>query len=259
MDIASLILIPIGLLISIVSAAIGIGGGSLLVPLFHLAYSLEMRFAVGSASLGVLALGMFGSLKYYRSGYISKKLGLLVASTVIPASMLGAYLTVIINSEVLAFIFSIVLFYAAIRMFILRIPEEGATDTSIHNVHWKYIPIYLVIGVLSGMLGIGGGAMLIPVFILIQRIHTRIAIATSTLIILFRTLFTVPVYYMVNNIIFEYAIPIMIGMGIGAYMGAFISVRTRTPILRKIFGLFLGFISLRMAYPLIINILSFII
>jgi hypothetical protein len=255
MDFTSIMLISLGILISIISAAIGIGGGSLLVPLLHLGLSLDMRFSIGSASLGVLALGLFGSLKYYRSGYVSKRLGLLVAVTVIPSSMIGAYLTSIINSDILAFIFSLILFYVAVRMFILRIPEETEADTSTHNVRPIYIPIYVIIGLLAGMLGIGGGAMLIPFFILIQKIHTRIAIATSMLIIMIRSVFTVPVYYLVNNIILEIAVPIMIGMALGAYVGAQFSIRTRTPVLRKIFGVFLGFVSIRMAFPLIVALI----
>ncbi len=104
-------------------------------------------------------------------------------------------------------------------------------------------------GVASGLLGIGGGSVMVPVMSLLVGIPMHIAVATSAFMIVFTSSSAAVTHFLQGNVVLEYAVALALGSVIGAQVGARLARRIRAGRLRKVFGLFLFLIGLRMAVP----------
>ncbi|MGQ9551704.1 MAG: TSUP family transporter [Candidatus Bathycorpusculaceae bacterium] len=101
-------------------------------------------------------------------------------------------------------------------------------------------------GLASGLLGIGGGALLVPIMTLAMTMSINIAIATSMFTMIFTSISGVIQHYTLGNTRFEYAIPIALGTVVGAQLGTYASKRLLCRSLSRIFGIMLIAVSIQM-------------
>ncbi|MFQ6068359.1 MAG: sulfite exporter TauE/SafE family protein [Candidatus Bathyarchaeia archaeon] len=257
----------LALLIGIIAAMLGIGGGVFIVPALKL-LPLSTKFTLDIAGGTSLAMIFFKALSssssYARQKRIDYKVGLLLATATIPGAALGRYLAEIVPEELLVLIFAMFLLYAASRMifnyslgnFKLQInPRRGWRRRLIdsYGKTFEYIvdiklglPLSFLAGVSSGLLGIGGGALMVPILHFALSFPIHLAVATSVFIMVFTSIsgFAVAVYY--ERVEFSYAFLLIFGVIAGAQIGAYVSKHVSSKNLRRIFGLILVFVSLRM-------------
>jgi hypothetical protein len=108
------------------------------------------------------------------------------------------------------------------------------------------MPISFFAGFFSGLLGIGGGTLMVPIlhFVLCFPIH--LAVATSAFTMIFTSISGVTTHLVLGNVRFDYALLLSVGVILGAQIGAYAAKRTSSKNLRRIFGVVLVVISLRM-------------
>ncbi|MCK4475033.1 sulfite exporter TauE/SafE family protein [Candidatus Bathyarchaeota archaeon] len=263
--IESLLLPFLGVLIGIVAAMLGIGGGVFTVPLLTLLplYELSATEAVGTSLATIIFTSLASTANYSRQKRIDYKTGLILAAATIPGAWVGAYLTSIIEERMLGLIFGFFLIFVALRMIfkfgflslqrlstgrgVQRriVGSDGSVFEYDANVRLG-LALSFFGGFASRLLGIGGGSVLVPIMTLAMCIPMHVTVATSMFIMVFTSMSGVVQHFLSGNVRFEYALPLALGTVFGAQLGAHVSKRVSAGNLRRIFGVVLIFISVRM-------------
>jgi len=262
LDVAPL-LAALGFLIGTVAAMVGIGGGVFIVPALTLIYGFNSHNAVGTSLTVIVFTSLASTYRYFKQRRIDYKVGLASAVTTVPGAFAGAYLTSLISSKMLGVIFAFFLLFVAFRMlFNLNLTGPRTFKTwrgwrrklvdSDGNV-FEYdanivIGSFLSFlgGLSSGLLGIGGGALIVPILNLVVHLPIHITIATSMFIMIFTSISGVFTHIYLNNVNFEYAACLAIGVIFGAQLGAYTAKRTSAKLLKRIFGVVLIIIDVRL-------------
>ena len=258
------ILLPIfGFLIGTVASMIGIGGGVFIVPLLTLSYEFFPAEAVGTSLATIIFTSVASTVIYSRQKRIYYKTGMVLASTTVPGAFAGAYLTSILEARLLGLIFGVFLLLVAFRMILnvslFRTKHSNVEKTARRPLVTSESSLYksgkkILLGVVlsffaglsSGLLGIGGGSLMVPIMTLGMGIPIHITVATSMLIMIFTSTSGVIQHFSLGNISFEYVLLLVLGTIFGAQIGAYTSRRISSRNLRRIFGIILILISIRM-------------
>jgi len=272
MSIFEAVLLPIfGLFVGIAAAMLGIGGGVFVVPalqLLPLSLTFSPQLAAGT-SLGMIVFKALSSTGgYAQQRRIDYKVGLLLAIVTIPGALLGAIMTEVISKELLIAIFALFLLYVASRMIFSY--SSGTRSSSRPKTGWtrhlidsdgkafKYttniklgLPLSFLAGLSSGLLGIGGGALMVPILYFALSFPMHIAVATSGFTMVFTSISAVTTHLYLGNVQFGYTILLSVGVIVGAQIGTRVSKRVSSKNLKKIFGLLLIIVSIRMFLELL--------
>ncbi len=255
-------LLPVlGFLIGTVASMVGVGGGVFIVPLLALFYGFSPSHAVGTSLATIVFTSLAATLNYSRQNRIYYKTGLLLALTTVPGSLVGAYLTSIIEERLLGLIFAIFLFFVAFRMIFKlnfsrrqRLAGEKNEETidsedSLLRAKNKFsqgVALAFFAGISSGLLGIGGGSVMVPIMALALKMSMHITVATSMFTMVFTSTSGLVEHFRLNNVDLTYALLLVLGTIFGAQLGAYTSKRISGIGLRRIFGVVLILVSLRM-------------
>jgi hypothetical protein len=262
-----MIFLPIlSLFVGIIAAMLGIGGGVFIVPaLQFLPLSIEFtpQMAAGTSLAMIVFKALSSTSRYTRQKRIDYRIGLLLATVTIPGAFVGAYLTAVIPTDLLILIFALFLLYVASRMiFNYSLGDFKALSAgkgwrcrlvdSDGNI-FEYVanmtigmPLSFLAGVSSGLLGIGGGALMVPILHFALCFPMHLAVATSVFTMIFTSLSGVATHISLGNVQFDYALVLVVGAVLGAQIGAHVVKRVSSKNLRRIFGVVLVLVSLRM-------------
>lgn len=257
-----LILPLVGFLIGIIAALTGIGGGVFIVPLLTLFYSFLPANAAGTSLTTIVFTALAATLTYSRQKRVLYKIGLLLALVTVPGGVLGAYLTTQVPANLLGISFGFFLIsFIALPMSInaynirkkLSMAFEADRVAGKSDVHSNFPQTVLLAasmsflsGIASGLLGIGGGALLVPILTLIVGIPMHFATATSMFTITFSSSFGAAQHYLAGHTNLEYVLLLALGTVVGAHFGAHTSTRISSKNLRQIFSIVIFVVGLQM-------------
>ena len=236
---------------------LGLGGGVFLVPLLTLFFGIDPKVAVGASAVCVVTNSVVGSSVHIRSGFTNLKLSMLLQVTTATGAIVGALVALRVDASVINVVLGVVLIYSALSMLRQRRLEPQApakeapdpfhlrasfVDPATHRMI-EYLPIRiepgLVIsggaGVLSGMLGIGGGAIQVPLMNLLMRAPVKAAAGTSSFMVGMTAVATAAVFYAHDQIDPRVVVPAMIGIFLGAKLGSQLTRRIQTQRLVLVF------------------------
>ncbi len=259
-------------LIGIVAAMVGIGGGALMVPLMILLLGVEPHKAVGTSLHVIILTATSSTIAYYLQRRIDFKVGLLMPLVTIPGSILGAYTTKFISPKGIVGVFGAFLILIALKMLTSggkgkssnveknsspKDVDEGKKDLRTlvdrEGKIFTYRPklkagllLGFSAGFASGFLGIGGGALMVPILNLVVGLPIHLAVATSMFIMLFSASFGATTHFLMGNLIPEYVVLLGAGVILGAQIGARTAKKLRASRLRTAFAIVLIFTGLRM-------------
>ena len=249
-----LIAAMLGLLIGIVASVLGIGGGVLLVPMLHILLGLEMHEAVGTSLFVILFLASSAALSYSHKKLTLWKLALVFECGSVPGAYVGAFTSYIAPSGLLKIAFSILLLYISTRMWRGKKTsrnggeaiKRGNPRLSEPKTILLLVLLGFVAGFLSGLLGIGGGVVKVPIMSLLLGIPMHSSVATSALMVAITTLTGSATHLVMGGVRYDVGLWLIPSVILGSYLGTRISVRLRSIILSRIFSLLLAFIAVRM-------------
>lgn len=255
-----LILPLLGFLAAIVAVMTGVGGGVFFVPLLTLAYGLVPAHAVGTSLLVIVFSGLSASLGYAKQKKIFFRTGLLLAVATVPGTVVGAFLTSILSSDVLGLIFGVFLSIVAIRIISVSkvFRKRKAEQVNLKVVESEHelfenktrfamgFGLSFFAGLVSSLLGIGGGVLLVPIMALVMLMPIHVVVATSMFTMIFTSLSGVAQHYTLGNIDFSYALLLAVGAIVGAQVGAWLCKRISGESLRIIFAVVLIIVSVQM-------------
>jgi hypothetical protein len=270
-------LVGTGLIAGLLGSMLGVGGGLIMVPVLTLALHLPMQVAVGSSLVSIVANACTAAGVYTRSRLTNVKLGLLLETTTIPGAIIGGFAATVIPPSILSALFGLVLIYVAYTMMVRKyLASENDTadapaqlDKSSNNLSASLTDSYrdqkldkiitykvnhlpaglgggFFAGVLSSLLGVGGGIIKVPIMHLVMGVPMKAAIATSTLMIALTAATGAFIYQYYGNLQPFIIAPLVIGIVIGSRIGVELTQRTGGLWLRRIFGVFLLLVAILM-------------
>lgn len=176
-------LAAIGLVVGFFSGLFGVGGGIVLVPLLIVVVGFDQRRASGTSLAAVLPTAVSGMIAYASHGSVNWIAGALLAAGAIVGSLLGTWLLHHTRQKVLRWIFVIFLLIVAARLFFL-VPNREMDLSFTPWVVAALLALGFITGVLSGLLGIGGGVFIVPALMIGFGISDLVAKGTSLLMMI---------------------------------------------------------------------------
>jgi len=243
-------LLPVfGFLIGIIASMTGVGGGIFIVPILTFFYAFIMSSATGTSLTSIIFTAIASTLNYAKQKRIYLKTGATLIITTAPGAYLGAWLATIMEERMLGLVFGAFLILVAIRMIISALRTKAQkqaqsvrTDTELlHSGKTIIIGAGLSFfgGVASGLLGIGGGTLVVPILIVAMGMPIHYATATSMFTMIFTSISGVARYVQSDLINFPVALLLAAGTVVGAQVGAYTSKKISGRNLGLIFGIML--------------------
>ena len=231
---------------AMLGSMIGVGGGFIIVPFLSIFVGFNVKEAVALSLLSIVANSLSATVIYVKEDLVNFKLGLLLETSTMIGAIVGANILLLINESLLEIIFGLVLILASYRMIkgaSLKEPEELilTIKKKISGVSASFLA-----GLASGMLGIGGGLLKMPILVLLLSTPTRVAIGTSVFMISITTVTGAYIYFSNKLINFYYGAVAVIGAYLGAQIGSRLSLKVKTSQLKRIFGFILLIFSVIM-------------
>ena len=244
------LLVIFGFLIGILASLTGIGGGVFIVPILTLFYAFVVNAATGTSLTTIIFTAIASTINYAKQKRIYYKTGLILVITTAPGAYLGAWLATIMEERLLGLIFGVFLILVATRTAITVArkktqDKQSPAKTDSEIIHsGKTIAIGVGLGffggVASGLLGIGGGTLIVPIFAIALGMPIHYAIATSMFTMIFTSISAVTKYYQSNFINFPVALTLAAGSIIGAQVGAYTSKKLSSRNLTLAFAIILA-------------------
>lgn len=247
----------------------GLGGGVIIVPLLTLVFHVDIRYAIGASLISVIATSSGAAAAYVKEGYTNIRIGMLLEVATTIGALVGAYLAGIISTSLLAVIFGLVLLYSAYLSskkkelhdftseghplsYRLRLnssyPDAG--EELMYNVHGvpQGFGIMGLAGILSGLLGIGSGAVKVLAMDHAMKLPFKVSTTTSNFMIGVTAAASAGVYLQRGYIDPTLTMPIMLGVLVGSLLGSKFLIRTNVPLLRRIFATVIVIMAVEMIY-----------
>ena len=261
------IVFGVSLLAGLVGALLGLGGGIIVVPALTLLFGINIRWAVGASIVSVIATSSGAAAAYVRQHMTNLRVGMFLEIGTTTGAITGAFLAGHIPVRWLFVIFGVMMGYSALEMFRNRhgaesrpVPPDKLADKL--NLHGSYydqvldqqidyrvthtmigVALMYVAGCVSGLLGIGSGALKVPSMDLAMRLPIKVSTATSNFMIGVTAAASAGVYFMRGDIVAPIAAPVAAGVLIGATGGSLLLPRLHNRLIRKAFVLVLLWIS----------------
>lgn len=247
----------------------GLGGGVVIVPLLTLVFGVDIRYAIGASLISVIATSAGAASAYVKEGYTNIRIGMFLEIATTMGALLGAFLASRIHTSLLAVIFGVVLVHSAYLSSRPRRdnPESDRPDKLASRLgldgsfpavdgqqayHVYAVPagfsLMFLAGSLSGLLGIGSGAVKVLAMDHFMRIPFKVSTTTSNFMIGVTAAASVGIYLNRGYIDPGLSMPVMLGVLIGALLGSRILVKTRTSRLRIFFSIVIVLLAVEMIY-----------
>ena len=247
----------------------GLGGGVVIVPLLTLAFGVDIRYAIGASLVSVIATSSGAAAAYLKEGFSNIRVGMFLEVATTIGALSGAFLTTRIPTAAIAIIFGVVLLYSAWTSAkpIAEVPIEEKPDrlATLLRMDGSYptpdgvrayrvggVPagfgLMYVAGVLSGLLGIGSGAIKVLAMDRAMRIPFKVAATTSNFMIGVTAAASAGIYLHRGYLDPGLAMPVMLGVLLGALVGARILPTAKVRTLRLVFGVAIAAVAIEMIF-----------
>ena len=248
-------------------ALTGLGGGVIVVPALTLALGVDIKYAIGASLVSVIATSSGAAAAYVREGFSNIRIGMFLEIATTIGAIVGAFLAGRFSTHALAIIFGLVLIQAAYQSFKsppgdvlvesdslarrLRLASSYPVGGKKEGYGVRNVPagfsIMFGAGALSGLLGIGSGAVKVIAMDRAMRIPFKVSTTTSNFMIGVTAAASAGLYLSRGFIDPRVAMPVMLGVLGGALLGAKVLVHAHVRTLRMVFA----FVILALAIEMI--------
>jgi len=257
------------LLAGFLGSLTGLGGGVVIVPLLTLAFGVDIRYAIGASLVSVIATSSGSAAAYVKEGFSNIRIGMFLEIATTIGAIFGAFIAAKTPTAAIAIIFGIVLLYSAAvstrkrgdtdpgrkpdpLATKLRLNGSYPSDNGIQHYQVRRVPLGFGImfgaGALSGLLGIGSGAVKVLAMDEAMQIPFKVSTTTSNFMIGVTAAASAGVYLSRGYIDPGLAMPVTLGVLAGSLLGARLLVHTKTHVIRILFAIVIAFLGIEMIY-----------
>ncbi len=247
----------------------GLGGGVIIVPLLTLAFGVDIRYAIGASLVSVIATSSGAAAAFLKEGFSNIRVGMFLEIATTVGALCGAYLATRIPTAAIAIIFGIVLLYSAWTSIkpvtevpiqetegrfarLLKLDGTYPTPEGIRAYHVRGVPLgfglMYVAGALSGLLGIGSGAVKVLAMDRTMSIPFKVSTTTSNFMIGVTAAASAGIYLRRGYLDPGLAMPVMLGVLLGALVGARILREAKVRTLRIVFSIAIAAVAVEMIF-----------
>jgi len=252
----------------------GLGGGVIIVPLLTIGFGVDIRYAIGTSLISVIATSSGAASAYVKEGILNIRVGMFLEIATTLGAIAGAAIAFFAPTHAIAVIFGFVLLYSAVVSFIKRksdteseiLPEKkvgrmigllkargtyptanGLKNYTLQHLGGGFI-VMSIAGILSGLLGIGSGALKVIAMDSIMKIPFKVSTSTSNFMIGVTAAASAGIYLNRGYIDPVLSMPVMVGVLIGSLVGAKFLLRFRTKSIRLVFAIVITLLAFEMIY-----------
>lgn len=238
-------------LVGIIAAALGVGGGFISTPALIILIpecAIEPATAVGTMLLVIIFTALSSTLAYAQQNMIEYRTGVLIAGFTVIGALLGSFLSSNMDPTIFRYVFAICLFPIAVKMILYpkrrsqadiddQIEHDQVIFANYEKREWLSAVLGLTAGFLSGLLGIGGGVIMVPILVHVGKLPMHRAVATSMFIMIATSIAGVAIKINFDHVYYDLALFLIIGIIIGAQIGARTVKKIDSVRLQQIFGI----------------------
>ncbi len=256
------------LLAGFLGALTGLGGGVVVVPMLALLFHVDIRYAIGASLVSVIATSSGAAAAYVREGYSNIRIGMFLETATTVGALAGVAIALYVSSSAIAIVFGVVLLYSAylssrhypdaahvlssklaerLRLHGAYPGPNGKLPYNVTGVPAGY-GLMFVAGALSGLLGIGSGAVKVLAMDQVMKIPFKVSTTTSNFMIGVTAAASAGLYLHRGYIAPALAMPVMLGVLAGSLIGARVLVKARVKVLRYLFAAVIVVLGFEMIY-----------
>lgn len=263
-----LVLAIIALISGTIGALVGLGGGMILIPatLFvgiNLGYfpKITPQSVVGLSVIMMIFTGLASTISYMKNKQVDFKSGFIFFIGSIPGTLVGAWLNKGLDLDSFNLYFGILLVFLSTLLFVRDklkpiqwFVNNGMKRRFIDNKGNEYVygyPIWVallfscIVGLISGLFGIGGGSIIVPTLVLLFRFPPHVAVATSMFLVFLSSLVNSASHIFLGNVPWIHTIPVIIGAYVGANLGAALNKRVTSKTIVLVLQIIMLLIGIR--------------
>lgn len=266
----SIILFLGAMFAGILGSLTGLGGGVVVIPLLTLGFGVDMRYAIGAALITSIATSSGAAAAYIKERFTNTRLGMFLEVATTSGAVVGAMVAMYLPTNYIAILFGFVLIFSGVMSVRKKntLPDgkpkadvwatklklnssfpdkNGEVQYSVQNVAGGYALMTLA-GILSGILGIGSGALKVLAMDTMMKIPFKVSTTTSNFMVGVTAAASAVIYWQRGYIAPGLAFPIVSGVLLGAFFGAKILMKANVQTLRMIFCAVITVIAIQMIY-----------
>ncbi|RKH12846.1 sulfite exporter TauE/SafE family protein [Corallococcus sp. CA047B] len=256
----------------LLGSLLGLGGGLILIPVLTLVLKVDIRYAVGASIVSVIATSSGAAAAYVRDGLANLRVAMFLELATVAGAVTGAMLAGVVSGRALYFLFGAVMAYSALAM-LRKLREDGsprvepppdmlADRLALHGSYYDAsteqlvayrvhrpltgLGLMYVAGTVSGLLGIGSGALKVPAMDLAMGLPIKVSTATSNFMIGVTAAASAGIYFARGDIDPFIAGPVCVGVTVGAFTGSRYLTKLKSGSLRMLFVAVLLWVSFEM-------------
>lgn len=244
-----LIYLSCGLSAGIVGGYLGLGGGIVMVPFMTLLMGLDIKTAVPVSMTAIVVNSISASNEYLKKNMVNIELALMLAVFTVLGNITGSYLSDVIPGDFIKLLFSAVLLYTAVS-FIRKKKNAGTLAPESSRGTYFFVTVFVTFftGLISALIGIGGGIIIIPVLFLVLNLPLTIVRGTWSFTFGFAAAASTAVYFINDRIDFHLVPPIIVGIIIGGKIGGFLGTKAKPFAVKLAFFVLLLYTAFKLAY-----------
>jgi uncharacterized membrane protein YfcA len=253
----------------LVGSLTGLGGGIVITPLLTLLLGVDIRYAIGAALVSVIATSSGAAAAYVKEGFSNIRIGMFMEIATTTGAVLGATLALHVSTKAIAVVFGLALLYSAFESMrshvdpdapdtpdplaqALKLDSTYPAGSGPRSYHVHHVvtgsTVMFGAGILSGLLGIGSGALKVIAMDKAMRIPFKVSTTTSNFMIGVTAAASVGLYMKHGYIDPGLAMPVVLGVLAGSFLGARLLPGMKTSILRRSFSVVIAILAVEMIY-----------
>ncbi len=218
-------LIPLGFAAGLLGSIIGLGGGIIIVPVLTF-FGFSPALAASNSIFAVFSNAIASSISYAKQRRIEYSIGLKLGLLSIPGTIVGAYVSSEITPSIFKILFALILISASIYIFSKRKIEPKNYNLS-KQIMILAIGASFVAGIMSGLFGVGGGIIFVPLMVIAMGLSMKNAAPTSQFILLFASGSALVTHTLLGHPDFYQALLLATGAFVGGLVGARLSLEIK--------------------------------
>lgn len=250
----------------LLGALSGLGGGVVIVPLLTILFHVDIHYAIGASLVSVIATSSGAAAAYVREGFSNIRVGMFLEIATTLGALVGAWLTTRVPTKDIGIIFGLVLLYSAwaslkkmhetftekpdslaLR---LRLQGELPTSEGVQEYVAQRVPLGFglmwLAGALSGLLGIGSGAVKVLAMDQAMRLPFKVSTTTSNFMIGVTAAASAGIYWRSGYLAPSLVFPVMLGVLAGSLIGSRVLVKAHVKTLKLVFSLLIVAMGIEM-------------
>lgn len=267
-----MIMLIVGIAVGVLGSILGIGGGMIITPVLTLGFGLDIKYAIGASIIAVIATSSGATIAYLKDNVLNLRVAMFLEIATSIGAIMGALLTGVIRPIFLYLLFGLLLFFSGANMvrklWGKQVPTNADSDDSIakklklngsyydKNLHKQVdykvtnvpsgITIMFGAGIASGLLGIGSGAFKVIAMDTFMKMPLKPSSSTSNLMMGVTAAASATIYFFNGSILPQIAVPMALGIIVGAAVGSRVMQIMPVRMLRMIFIPILLYLGLQM-------------